>query len=186
MSPARARKPPSHEVRRNLIESAIHIAAIEGLANASVQNIANHAGVSKSGLFYHFRSKEELLRAAYAELIQNYDAHIEQLMAEDKNPQGRFSRAYITASLDFSSSRKTMLSAGLIILMLRDAEIRKVFNEWLNGRLEKHKDTDSAPHLEIARLAADGFWFSTVLHSRDPGPAECALLLQNIRILTKA
>lgn len=172
-------------VRKNLIDSVIHIAALEGLANASVQNIATQAGISKSGFFNHFRNKEELLHAAYAELIGNYDAHIAKLMEEDPNPTGRFSRAYVTASLDFSKSRKSVLSAGLMVLMLQDATIRKTFLDWLNGRLEQHKDTDSGPHLEIARLAADGFWFSTVMHGRDASEAECNQLLQNLKIVTK-
>ena len=51
----------SQATREKLCETAIEIAAREGLAAMTLDNVARHAGVSKGGVTYHFPSKEKLV-----------------------------------------------------------------------------------------------------------------------------
>ncbi|HTV92641.1 MAG TPA: TetR/AcrR family transcriptional regulator [Verrucomicrobiae bacterium] len=46
--------------RRSILDTAVRLATVEGLERLSIGRLAEEAGVSKSGLFAHFRSKEKL------------------------------------------------------------------------------------------------------------------------------
>lgn len=56
--------------RTSILEGAARLASVEGLEGLSIGRLAEHLGISKSGLYAHFRSKEELqlatIRAAEA------------------------------------------------------------------------------------------------------------------------
>jgi AcrR family transcriptional regulator len=58
----------SESTHRRILESGLEMVSERGLAGVSLGGLAERAGLSKSGLFAHFRSKEELqvelLRAA--------------------------------------------------------------------------------------------------------------------------
>ena len=49
------------ETRRRLIEAAMHVWARQGYDACAVDEVAGEAGVSKGAVYFHFRSKEDLL-----------------------------------------------------------------------------------------------------------------------------
>src|SRR3954447_24545124 len=57
-----ARKPRADgvESRRAILLAAANLATTRGLEALSIGELARHIGMSKSGLYAHFRSKEEL------------------------------------------------------------------------------------------------------------------------------
>jgi AcrR family transcriptional regulator len=46
--------------RKTILRAAANLATIDGLEGISIGNLASHIGMSKSGLYAHFKSKEEL------------------------------------------------------------------------------------------------------------------------------
>ena len=46
--------------RQRILEAAAQLATVQGLDRLSIGELAAHIGMSKSGLYAHFRSKEEL------------------------------------------------------------------------------------------------------------------------------
>src|SRR5579862_8000636 len=60
--PARARRPRSdgERSRNAILREAAQLATVEGLTGLSIGRLAEAVGMSKSGLFAHFGSKEEL------------------------------------------------------------------------------------------------------------------------------
>jgi AcrR family transcriptional regulator len=46
--------------RRTILDAAARLATVEGLEGLSIGRLADHIGMSKSGLYAHFGSKEEL------------------------------------------------------------------------------------------------------------------------------
>jgi AcrR family transcriptional regulator len=56
------RKPRSdgERSRRTILDAAAKLATVEGLEGLSIGRLAEHIGMSKSGLYAHFGSKEEL------------------------------------------------------------------------------------------------------------------------------
>src|SRR3954469_22286990 len=47
------------ESRRAILHAAAHLATTRGLEGLSIGELAQHIGMSKSGLYAHFKSKEE-------------------------------------------------------------------------------------------------------------------------------
>jgi AcrR family transcriptional regulator len=66
--PARERKPRADGLRsrQTILDAAAKLATVEGLQGLSIGRLAEHIGMSKSGLYAHFGSKEELQLATVA------------------------------------------------------------------------------------------------------------------------
>jgi AcrR family transcriptional regulator len=68
--PARKRRSDGEQSRNTILEEAARLATVEGIGGLSIGRLADAVGMSKSGLFAHFGSKEELqlatIRAARA------------------------------------------------------------------------------------------------------------------------
>src|ERR687893_831733 len=56
----RARRAHGERTRQAILEAAVHIASEEGLEGLTIGRLAAGLSMSKSGLFAHFGSKEEL------------------------------------------------------------------------------------------------------------------------------
>src|SRR5271156_1970483 len=58
--PAKVRRLRGTKTRESILEKAVAIASVEGLEGLTIGKLATELGISKSGLFAHFGSKEEL------------------------------------------------------------------------------------------------------------------------------
>ncbi|HEY9645144.1 MAG TPA: TetR/AcrR family transcriptional regulator [Chroococcidiopsis sp.] len=58
--PARRRRAQGEKTYRAILAAAVDIASVEGLEGLSIGRLAAELGMSKSGLFAHFGSKEDL------------------------------------------------------------------------------------------------------------------------------
>src|SRR5215467_13437869 len=59
-SPSKGRKAQGERTRKAILETAVHIASAEGLEGLTIGRLALELSMSKSGLFAHFGSKEDL------------------------------------------------------------------------------------------------------------------------------
>jgi AcrR family transcriptional regulator len=57
---ARKQREDGLRSRRTILDAAAKLATVEGLEGLSIGRLADHIGMSKSGLYAHFGSKEEL------------------------------------------------------------------------------------------------------------------------------
>ena len=62
--------------RQAILRAAANLATIDGLEGISIGNLAAHIGMSKSGLYAHFGSKEELQLATVDTAREIFDAEI--------------------------------------------------------------------------------------------------------------
>ncbi len=60
---ARGRRAQGERTRQTILETAVHLASAEGLEGLTIGRLAAELSMSKSGLFAHFGSKEELQMA---------------------------------------------------------------------------------------------------------------------------
>jgi AcrR family transcriptional regulator len=76
--PARKRRTRSDGERsyRAILDAAARLATLEGLEGLSIGRVANEIGMSKSGLFSHFDSKQELQLATIATAEAIYAAEV--------------------------------------------------------------------------------------------------------------
>ena len=64
VSATRRRRADGEQTRATILDAATRLATVEGLDGLSIGSLADHIGMSKSGLYAHFGSKEELQLAA--------------------------------------------------------------------------------------------------------------------------
>lgn len=64
--------------RQRILDAAAALAEDDGAHSLSLERVAERAGVSKGGLLYHFRSKEELLNAMLLSVIDAHDTDIQR------------------------------------------------------------------------------------------------------------
>src|ERR1700742_730454 len=62
--PERRRRSDGERTRAAILAEAARLATVEGIGGLSIARLADAVGMSKSGLFAHFGSKEELQLAA--------------------------------------------------------------------------------------------------------------------------
>ncbi|WP_235911776.1 TetR/AcrR family transcriptional regulator [Mesorhizobium xinjiangense] len=178
------RKQPDR-VRRSLLDCAARLAAEHGPGGVTVQAVAAAAGVTKGGLFHHFPSKEALLESLFSDLIARLNREIDGLMQTDPLAHGRFTRAYIRAVFADRIQPEGSLWAPLSVAMIADPALRRLWADWLQARLTRHADTDAAPRLEMARLAADGLWLSDLMEVDGKVPPAKQGLLEMLVDATK-
>ena len=78
MSTAQTRKRRSdgERSRAAILEEAARLSTVEGLGGLSLARLADAVGMSKSGLFAHFGSKEELQLATVESAAGIFEAHV--------------------------------------------------------------------------------------------------------------
>lgn len=91
----------SHEA---ILTAAAQLATIEGLDGLSIGRLADHVGMSKSGLFAHFGSKEELQIATVDTARQIFDREVTDRAATAAEGLPRL-RASCEAFLDYLDRR---------------------------------------------------------------------------------
>jgi AcrR family transcriptional regulator len=185
MENAYRRKKQPELVRRALLEAAAHLAVEEGLAAVTIQAVATVAGVTKGGLLHHFPSKQALIEAVFSDLLEQLDTEIDRYMAQDDEPRGSFTRAYVEAMfLDYERGDNSPW-APLSVSMVTDPSLRLLWREWLERRLIRHRETDNRPALKVVRLAADGVWFALLLNTESVLSVDLAGLRAQLIAMTQ-
>jgi AcrR family transcriptional regulator len=74
-----SRRQPRADGRRSrdaILDAAARLATIDGLDGLSIGNLAEQTGMSKSGLYAHFKSKEELQLATIERATEIFEAEV--------------------------------------------------------------------------------------------------------------
>jgi AcrR family transcriptional regulator len=93
----RQRRPgkPQHVGARTqqIIDAAARIFREKGYDGATLRDIANEAGLLPGSLYYHIRSKEELLRLIVEQPIRDLHAHLEEIVTSEASPAEKLAQA---------------------------------------------------------------------------------------------
>ena len=185
--------------RTAILRRAVHIASAEGLEGLTVGRLADDLGMSKSGLFAHFGSKEELqlatvemarqvfidqiTRPALAapkgmprlwSIIDRWLAHIEQGIFKG----GCF---FTAASFEFDSRPGPV----------RD-RIVEIMREWIGVLVRALEQAQQVGHIdakidvarvafEIQSMAIGGHWANQLLEDRLSYSRSRAVMLEKLR-----
>ncbi|MBB4693749.1 TetR/AcrR family transcriptional regulator [Paractinoplanes abujensis] len=85
--------------RRLVLDAAARTVAAQG-AGVSLDVIARDAGVSKSGLLHHFRSRDQLLRELAEDQMQQFRTAVDAAVDPRDHAAGRLVRGYVNAVFD--------------------------------------------------------------------------------------
>src|SRR3546814_6518291 len=97
--------------------------------------VADSAKVTKGGLFHHFPNKQALVEGVLADQFEKLDAVLDDIIAADRLPYGRFTRAYVTLIFDHPRARSPW--ATLAGMMIADPAIRARWATWIAERLTR-------------------------------------------------
>ncbi|WP_018351007.1 TetR/AcrR family transcriptional regulator [Longispora albida] len=163
--------------RDRLLDAAESLLAEQGTGAFTLAKVAEHAGVSKGGLLYHFNSKEALVTALIERLISEFDARI---AAHDT---GCYARAYLEATFEVvtgdpaGTGRRWAVATAAATDTGISAPLREAFRRWH----AEDNDADAVTS-QLVRAAAEGIWEVCVMAPGAYSPERLAELRE--RLLT--
>jgi AcrR family transcriptional regulator len=106
MSEPTTRRPRSDGIRsrQTILRASANLATVDGLEGISIGNLAAHIGMSKSGLYAHFGSKEELQLATVDTALEIFTAEVVE-PAEHAGDSLEQLRAFCEAFLSYVERR---------------------------------------------------------------------------------
>ncbi|GAC1624325.1 MAG: hypothetical protein NVS4B11_19570 [Ktedonobacteraceae bacterium] len=63
---------PAPDIRQEIVEAALRVFGRSGVSSATLDDIANEAGISRGALCWHYRNKDDLLKA----IIQHHESYL--------------------------------------------------------------------------------------------------------------
>ncbi|MDI6023426.1 TetR family transcriptional regulator [Leucobacter sp. UT-8R-CII-1-4] len=155
----------AEDTRRAILEAAAQEIRETGV-QASIDQIAQRAGVSKGGLKYHFASKNDLLRALAENLLEGFRAAVVE-RAAGNTATGSFTRAYVSARL-FPDPEDVLARQDLVLIAMLSTlpNIEELAHEdavWWDEALANDGLPPSV--YEVAMAAADGAACASALGS---------------------
>lgn len=121
--------------REQLIEATLRVIARKGVSAATVREISAEAGVAFSLIRHHFRTKEDLMYAAYAHHMQNM-AHLSLSSAGDiSRPLPDRLRQCIrdTLSAPVTNGESLQIWAGFIQMVPHDDRMKQIHSDTYLG-----------------------------------------------------
>lgn len=144
-------------VRERLLACAARLLTTVGVQGLTLDAVAREADVSKGGLLHHFSSKSDLLQALMEGAYTKFVSRIDELTFLDAEKHGRYTRAYIKASLDPEAAHG---QASIIMALLLDPTLKADWLLKVESLLQKDITEYDSVLAKILRLAADGLWLS--------------------------
>lgn len=163
--------------RERIQAVALELFAEQGYNNTSLREIAERLGVTKAALYYHFQSKEDIVRS----FTRAYTAELEELIDwGSRQPPTAASRAAILARYaDIVSARLGVIrfleqnQAAMHSLMGDGEERKKMFREQF-GRLRELVTPPGAPLRDRVRatLSVISIGLGCMLYQSEAGSPE--------------
>ena len=186
-------EPTTHQQRKaastkaSLIAAAAEVVRVHGVANLTLERVADTAGVSKGGLLYHFGSKQQLVLGLLTDTLSRADASLQDMAAQNELTDGAFTKAY----LDYvRSGRHDEVDSGASVFAaaaINDGDLAPAqaqFARW-QERLVHADGVDPTAAL-LARVVGDGLWlidlFGLAPPSAEQREALCELVEQTAGI----
>lgn len=170
--------------RDKIIKAASSLFYREGIRSISVDAIAEKAGLTKRSLYYHFKSKDDLIEAYLKSRDKPNLDTFEKWYEETQGDAGKKVRAIFTNLARSARSPRwkgcgfLRMSAELVAMPGHPAlkaanEHKAAFERWLGERLESAGAIEPSGLAQQVRLLLDGA-FSVVLLNRNPSYMEVA------------
>src|SRR5271170_2134640 len=195
------RRPRGLKTRRAILRRAVNIASLEGLEGLTIGKLATTLRISKSGLFAHFGSKEELQCAVVDEAR---DIFVEKVIRPAWHFKGlSLLRALCENWLSYGEQKVfpggCFFSAASLEFDDRPGPVRErivgLMKKWLGNLEHAARDAQSAAEIrkdvdvrqlafEIQALAMGGNWSSRLFRDQSAFRLASAAILRRIDQVT--
>ncbi|GCE29841.1 TetR family transcriptional regulator [Dictyobacter alpinus] len=176
--------------REQILYAANRIVQRDGVTHLTIDAVAHEVGMSKGGVFYHFPSKEALIKGLLMQLLHDFDADVERALAQEADPSpGRWLRSYIRASTDESSfsSEENEAAFGLIAAIATDPGLLDLaYQSFAHYQQRSEHDGLLPIQATIIRLAIDGLMFTELFRLAAPTGTRRAEVIQALLDMTRS
>jgi AcrR family transcriptional regulator len=148
--------------RDKILDAALELIGDIGVSAVTLDGVAARAGVSKGGLLYHFRFKEQLLAAANEHLVRRRVAAREAEAMRLPKGRGRRLKAYVLASAN-NSQGDDQISTKLLVAGSMTAEAAEPIRRYFKERFPPFADDVGFERAALVHAATEGLWFMDVL-----------------------
>lgn len=199
----RAQRPQGLRTRRAILRKAVNIASVEGLEGLTIGKLASALRISKSGLFAHFGSKEDLQCAVVEEAREIF---VETVVRPAHRFQGlKRLRALCENWVAYGEERVfpggCFFSAASLEFDDRPGRVREqivgLMKKWLGNLEQAARDAQSAGEItkeadvrqlafEIQALAMGANWSSRLFRDSSVFRSARRAILRRIKQVTEA
>lgn len=123
------------KTRERIMETAIALFNEKGTAAVTTNHIAAAAGISPGNLYYHFRNKEDIIRAIF-EQMDTYGASEYQRIAAERGPGSAGAVASTFVMIQKFNWRYRFFKREMTALVAADAALKERFAETHRRMLE--------------------------------------------------
>lgn len=113
------------DTRRLVLAAASEVFRARGIG-ATLDDVAQQAGVSKGGLVYHFSSKDALVCTLVSSMLEEFRAAVHGFLDPDDDRPGRLVRAYVRASLSAPDPGEAREASALIAQLITAPAVAEV------------------------------------------------------------
>jgi TetR/AcrR family acrAB operon transcriptional repressor len=122
--------------RKVLIDAALSVFSHKGYAQATLEEVAKEAGVTRGAIYWHFGNKFEMFYAVLQELYKKAAARVKKIIDSDQRPLSKFHQLMIELFLIASSEEEFGIIEEVQLFKTRKGE---EFNRLYKDHVENVK-----------------------------------------------
>src|SRR5690606_13795358 len=126
-----------------IVDAAVRVAARHGISGASMDQIAETAGVTKGSLYYNFASKDAIFEEVMRSGFETLGAAIDEARARAAGDPSRLPRAVAAATLE-------ILRGNLDLAKLMASEVFRTDRAWA-GTMELARASVVVKYRDVLR-----------------------------------
>src|SRR5580693_4813702 len=123
------------EARERILDAALRIFSVDGLAGARTEAIAAAAGVNKALLYYYFKSKESLYEAVVEDHFAEFNRQALEVLTAP-GPARTILLRYVSLHFDFISARHRYASLHQQTVMAGGKFAKRLVQKYFRPRGE--------------------------------------------------
>lgn len=150
-----------------IIDAAMAIVRDQGVARLTLDAAAKVAGISKGGVLYHFKSKDDLIRGMVQRLIDQCDQLSHDYYQREPEGPYRWAKTMVRASFDPTGPATDSVGGALLAAITVNPDLMAPIHA-MYARWQERLASDS-PDMERAGLictAMDGLYFQRLMGIR--------------------
>ena len=172
--------------KETILDAAEAVVADLGAAHLTLEAVASHADMSKGGLLYHYPSKEALLVAMIARLLERASADRAGHQKQLRSSPSADLQAHILAGFEEHLDRERVC-ASLLAAGANDPKLLDPVRAWQKRQFEELVRSKRHPaRATVILLALDGLWLNELLEISPLKPKERRELLNELLDLAKS
>ncbi len=159
--------------KRRILDAAEQVVLRDGVGHLTLEAAAHQAGLSKGGVLYHFPTRDALVAAMVARIIEQFEEDIAAYLPAPDAPghgmPGAFTRAYVRATMEPISEGEERLGAALLAAAAAEpallVPLQRAADGWQARLVDDGLDPATAT---VVRLACDGLWLCDLFGLASP------------------